>query len=208
MNATVRDSSAGNKKQNAFFQFKKLQISQKFVKNLKKQRRQTLKLIKGSINGLPDSEHHIRRMVNSAMAEIGIAGNHSLIGRKEIMKIAHHMNLKLTMLQATEIILSARGTQMEESKACNFEEIIKWFHSHVSILRPTNGHTFTDFPSGRSIDCNGTADMQSITINNSPRRKHVMARSQPRIHKRIDQFRRMRLRELRQDKDFMADVDE
>lgn len=40
------------------------------------------------------------------------------------------------------------------------------------------------------------------------RKTRIAVRSQPRIHKRIEQFRRMNLKQLRNDKDFMADVDE
>lgn len=46
------------------------------------------------------------------------------------------------------------------------------------------------------------------TVAQSTRRRKIEVRSQPRISKRMEHFRRMKLKDLRNDQDFMADVDE
>ena len=68
------------------------------------------------MNGLPDSDHHLNRMINQAMIAINIPHSPNLIGRKEMMQIAQHMGVIITRLQATEIILLARGPQLERSR--------------------------------------------------------------------------------------------
>ena len=101
---------------NAYKNFRKIAMSTKFVKNLKKQREKTIKDIKNSLNGLPDSEHHLRRMILRACTSLGYNIKNSNIGRKEIIQIAHEIGISLTYLQATEIIFRARGNKMENSE--------------------------------------------------------------------------------------------
>lgn len=82
---------------------------------MKKRRKEAASTIKGSLNKLPNSDYHLKRMLNIAMTALGIAGNPRAIGRQEMLQIADHMGITITQLQATEIVLKARGPQMEDS---------------------------------------------------------------------------------------------
>lgn len=94
------------------------------------------------MNHLPDSDHHVRRMLNKAMIELGLGKNYRNIGRAEISQFAHNMGVYISQLQATEIILRARGEKMEKSDTCNFDEIVNWFRQNLATLRPKrNLHT-------------------------------------------------------------------
>ena len=131
---------------NAYKNFRKIAMSTKFVKNLKKQREITIKEAKNSLNGLPDSEHHLRRMILKACSKLGYNIKGSNIGRKEIIQIAYEIGITLNYMQATEVIFRARGSKMENSDYFDFEEVIEWFKHNIKILRPKprNMHTSVD----------------------------------------------------------------
>lgn len=121
---------------NAFLSFKKIKMTHEFIRKLKKRRMKTKIEEKKGINSLPDSDHHLKRLINQAMIAINIPHATEMIGRKEIIQIAAKMGVSISRLQATEIILRARGPLLEKTRTCDLDEIVAWFRENIKILRP------------------------------------------------------------------------
>ncbi|CAI2374967.1 unnamed protein product [Moneuplotes crassus] len=197
--------------------FKKFKITREFVKKLKEKRAKTKQQEKIGLNTLPKSEHHLKRMINKAMIAINIPHAHEMIGRKEIIEIAAEMGVSISRLQATEIILRARGPQLEENRTCNLDEIVAWFKENCEILRPIKKHNKSVQLESARVNTlfSTTQDFSSKTFRKG--RKEFSA--QPRIHRRtgnsfdtkssmLSKLKKMGPKELRNNPDFMKDVNE
>ena len=103
--------------------------------------------------------------------------------------------------------------------------IIAWLRENIKILRPKKKPNFNKsvyLPNTKhntSYDSSFGFSHKSVRTSSNKRRSDFS--SQPRIHKRstglnaylnssskIDNIRKMRMRDLRKDRDFMDDVDE
>ncbi|CAI2368798.1 unnamed protein product [Moneuplotes crassus] len=174
----------------ALSHFKKFKITRDFIKKLKKRRDKTKKDEKRNHNILPDSEHHIKRMINEAMIAINIPHAQEMIGRKEIIQIASVMGVDISRLQATEIILRARGPRLEENRSCNLDEIVSWFKENLKLLRPKKKiiHKSIHLESSRADTLADSRQKFSVYSSNSQRRRRENFSTEPRIHRRINSF--------------------
>lgn len=98
---------------------------------------------------------------------------------------------------------------MEQSEESNMDQIVLWFKENFKILRPVRQKLNSSITVRKheNISFDRSTNIYNQTMK-SFKKKRVIIRSQPRIHKRLDQIRNMKLRDLQNDKDFMDDVDE